>query len=242
MQVKLFSIFVLLKQMQMYVKQEECLPLAKDLYQSFQRDFNDFMAEDHNYTQAYKDLFNAKINEVEQQEFNNSILTRQKQTTRELYFLGDQIRLPLKKLNLRIKRAKLPTNLVTDISADIRNRNFEGVADKLQRLIQILSDNASQMQAAGMKNDVVLLLKEARVEIAEKADLQTQMMKEVSGKSDETHHLYKELEAFIRHICEDGKLIYEGTQKADEYTIKKMIGRLHKNAGKSNDENVESQK
>jgi methyl-accepting chemotaxis protein len=228
--------------MQMYVKQEECLPLAKDLYQSFQRDFNDFMAEDHNYTQAYKDLFSAKIDEVEQQEFNNSVLTRQKQATRELYLLGDQIRLPLKKLNVRIKRAKLPTDLVTDISADIRNRNFEGVADKLQRLIQILSDNASQMQAAGMKNDIVLLLKEARVEIAEKADMQTQMMKEVSGKSDETRHLYKELEAFIRHICEDGKLMYEGTQKADEYTIKKMIGRLHKKGGKGNDENVESQK
>lgn len=226
----------------MYVKNEECLPLAKDLYQSFQRDFNDFMAEDHNYTTAYLKFFDAKIDEVEQSEQRDSALIQQKQTTRALYLLGDQIRLPLKKLNLRIKRAKLPTSLVTDISADIRDRNFEGVADKLQRLIQILSDNAEMMQAAGMKDDVILLLKEARVEIAQKADEQTQMMKEVSGKTDGTRHLYKELEAVIRHICEDGKLMYEGTQKADEYTIKKMLSRLHRNAGKENTKNPESEK
>lgn len=226
----------------MYVKKEEYLPLAKDLYQSFQRDFNDFKAEDHNYTPAYLKLFNSKIEEVEQSEQRDSALIQQKQITRELYLLGDQIRLPLKKLHLRIKRAKLPTNLVTEISSDIRNRNFEGVADKLQRLIQILSDNAEKMQAAGMKEDAVLLLAEARVGIALKADDQTQMMKKVSGKTEGTNHLYKELEAFIRHICEDGKLIYEGTQKADEYILKKMIGRLHKNTGKSDGDDSELQK
>lgn len=226
----------------MNVKQEEYLPLAKDLYQSFQRDFNDFMAEDHNYTQAYKDLFSAKIQEVEQSERRDSALIQQKQTTRTLYLLGDQLRLPLKKLHLRIQRAEVATDLASEISKDIRTRNFEGVADKLQRLIHILSDNASKMQDAGMKNDVIALLQDARVEIAEKANDQTQLMKEVSGGGDHTRSLYKELYIFIRHICEDGKLIYEGTQKADEYTIKKMIGRLHRNAGKDNTENPESEK
>lgn len=226
----------------MNVKQEEYLPLAKDLYQSFQRDFNDFMAEDHNYTQSYKDLFNAKILEVEQSEYSDSTLIQQKQATRELYLLGDQLRLPLKKLHLRIQRAEVPTNLASEISKDIRTRNFEGVADKLQRLIQILSDNASKMQNAGMKNDVVTLLQDARVEIAGKANDQTQLIKKVSGGVDNNRNLYKELYTFVSHICEDGKLMYEGTQKADEYTIKKMIARLHKNAAKGNDENVESKK
>lgn len=226
----------------MYVKNEECLPLAKDLYQSFQRDFNDFKAEDHNYTPAYLNLFNAKIEEVDQSEERDSVLVQQKQTTRELYLLGDQLRLPLKKLHLRIQRAKVPTNLAADISKDIRARNFEGVASKIQRLLQVLAGNMSQLQAAGMKDGVISMLQSARVEIAEKADRQTQLMKEASGNGNSTRNLYKELYAFIRHICEDGKLIYQGTQKADEYTLKKMIGRLHKNPGKDDRENPESQK
>lgn len=226
----------------MNVKQEEYLPLAKDLYQSFQRDFNDFMAEDHNYTPAYLKLFNAKIEEVEQSEQRDSALIQQKQTTRALYLLGDQLRLPLKKLHLRIQRAEVPTNLAAEISKDIRTRNFEGVANKIQRLLPILAGNVSQMKAAGMKDEVIGLLEKARVEIEAKANDQTQLMKKVSGDGNITRNLYKELYTFIRRICEDGKLMYEGTQKADEYTLKKMIGRLHKNAGKDNTENPESEK
>ena len=76
----------------MYIKQEEYLPLAKDLMASFNRDLTDFENEDHNYSQTYKDAFQAKITEVEQKEASNTALVQQKQITQDLYFLGENLK------------------------------------------------------------------------------------------------------------------------------------------------------
>lgn len=212
----------------MNIRQEEYLPLAKDLFQSFSRDLSDFTAEDHNYTPQYKDLFWAKIQEVETKEQQDSTLVQQKKVTQELYLAGDNLRLPLKKLNLRIQRSGIPTTLVSDIIKNIRRRNFEGVSDQLTKLIQVVSENSVALQAKGMKGSLPAELQVAQTAIAAKADEQTQMMKKVSGTINTNNQLYKELYAFVTNICEDGKLIYEGTQKVEEYTLRKMLNRMHK--------------
>lgn len=213
----------------MYIKQEEYLPLAKDLMASFNRDLTDFENEDHNYSQTYKDAFQAKITEVEQKEASNTALVQQKQITQDLYLLGENLKKPLKSLRIRIERAAIPTKLTVQILKDIKSRNFEGVSEKLGNLISLVDNNSAALEAKGMKNTVPQDLQNAQTNIAAKADEQTQLMKKVASIVNSNNELYDQLYQFISEICEDGKLIYEGEQKADEYTIKKMLAKLHAN-------------
>lgn len=213
----------------MYIKQEEYLPLAKDLMASFNRDLTDFENEDHNYSQTYKDAFQAKITEVEQKEASNTALVQQKQITQDLYLLGENLKKPLKSLRIRIERAAIPTKLTVQILKDIKSRNFEGVSEKLGNLISLVDSNSAALEAKGMKNTVPQDLHNAQTNIAAKADEQTQLMKKVASIVNSNNELYDQLYQFISEICEDGKLIYEGEQKADEYTIKKMLAKLHAN-------------
>lgn len=221
--------FVLIKFIKMYIKHEEYLPLAKDLMASFSRDLADFTDEDHNYTQTYADDFQAKITETEQKETSNTALVQQKQITQDLYLLGENLKKPLKSLRIRIERAGIPTKLTVQVLKDIKNRNFEGVSAKLADLISLVNNNSAILQTKGMKNTLPQDLQDAQTAIAAKADEQTQLMKKVAGIADTNKVLYEELYQYISEICEDGKLIYEGEQKADEYTIKKMLAKLHAN-------------
>ncbi|MCY0977036.1 hypothetical protein PGH12_07740 [Chryseobacterium wangxinyae] len=213
----------------MYIKQEEYLPLAKDVMASFSRDLADFADEDHNYTQAYLDAFQAKIIETEQKEASNTALVQQKQITQTLYLLGENLKRPLKSLRIRIERAEIPTKLTVQVLKDVKNRNFEGVSAKLADLVSLVNSNSTALQTKGMKSTLPQELQDAQISIAAKADEQSQMMKSVAGTIDVNNELYKALYNYISEICEDGKLIYEGEQKADEYTIKKMLTKLHAN-------------
>jgi hypothetical protein len=213
----------------MYIKQEEYLPLAKDLMASFNRDLADFTNEDHNYTKTYIDAFQAKITETEQKETSNTTLVQQKQITQDLYLLGENLKRPLKSLRIRIERAGIPTKLTVQVLKDVKNRNFEGVSAKLGDLVSLVNNNSTVLQTKGMKSTMPQDLQDAQTAIAAKADEQTQLMKKVAGTIDVNNVLYDELYNYISEICEDGKLIYEGEQKADEYTIKKMLAKLHAN-------------
>ncbi|WBV53380.1 hypothetical protein [Chryseobacterium gambrini] len=217
----------------MYIKQEEYLPLAKDLIASFSRDLLLFAEEDHNYTQAYKDAFQSKITEVEQKEASNTALVQQKQATQALYLLGEDLKKPLKSLRIRIERAGIPTNLTTQILTDIKKRNFEGVGSKLTDLISLVNAHLTLLQDKGMKSTIPQDLQDFQLAIAAKADEQTQLMKKVAGIIGTQKELYDGLYKYISEICEDGKLIFEGQQKADEYIIKRMLAKLHVDKVKS---------
>ncbi|GAA5085977.1 hypothetical protein GCM10023210_07330 [Chryseobacterium ginsengisoli] len=211
----------------MYIKQEEYLPLAKDLMASFSRDLIYFTEEDHNYTQAYKDAFQAKITEIEQKEASSTTLVQQKQATQNLYLLGEELKKPLKSLRIRIERADIPTRITTEILKDIKNRNFEGVGNKLLDLISLVNANTVVLQEKGMKSTLSQDLQNFQLVIAAKADEQTQLMKKVTSIVGIHKELYESLYKYISEICEDGKLIFEGEQKADEYIIRKMLAKLH---------------
>ncbi len=213
----------------MYIKQEEYLPLAKDLKVSFSRDLADFENEDHNYSQAYVDAFQAKITEIEQKEASNTALVQQKKITQELYLLGENLKKPLKSLRIRIERSDIPSNLTVKILKDIKTRNFEGVTQKLGDLVSLTNTNSAVLQTKGMKSTVPQNLQDVQTAIAAKADEQTQLMKKVASIADSNKNLYDALYKFISEICEDGKLIFESEQKAEEYTIKKMLAKLHTN-------------
>lgn len=220
----------------MYIKQEEYLPLAKDLMASFSRDLTHFTEEDHNYTQAYKDAFQARITKVEQKEASNTTLVQQKQATQALYLLGEDLKKPLKSLRIRIERANIPTRITTEILKDIKNRNFEGVGNKLLDLISLVNANTVALQEKGMKSTLPQDLQNFQLTIAAKADEQTQLMKKVTSIVGIHKELYEGLYKYISEICEDGKLIFEGEQKAEEYIIRKMLAKLHIDKTKNTEE------
>ena len=128
-----------------------------------------------------------------------------------------------------MREQKFPPNLPCRLLKDINSRNFKGVSEKLGNLISLVDNHSAALEAKGMKNTVPQDLQNVQTNIAAKADEQTQLMKKVASMVDSNKELYSELYQFISEICEDGKLIYEGEQKADEYTIKKMLAKLHAN-------------
>ena len=183
----------------------------------------------YNYTQLYKDAFQAKISEIENKEASDTALVQQKQMTQDLYLLGENFRKPLKSLRIRIERSGIPSNLTVKILKDIKVRNFEGVSQKLGDLVSLVTENSVTLQSKGMKDSMLQDLQNLRTAIAAKADQQTQLMKKVASIVANNKGLYDELYQFISEICEDGKLIFEDEQKAEEYTIKKMLAKLHAN-------------
>ncbi|WP_374458658.1 hypothetical protein [Chryseobacterium taeanense] len=211
----------------MKLQKEEYVPMADVLLRSLARDLPVFEAENHLFNSGYLQAMQNKTDEVRAKEAADLVLVQQKQSTEDLYILGDQLSKPLKILNMVIKKANVKTSLATDVLNKIKKRNFEGALMSLNSLKQIVSAQSALLQANGMKADMLTTLEDAFTAITAKSNEQTAFQQQRKAFTSTNNHLYKELYRYISEVAQLGKIIFSGEQKASEYTIDHILPMLH---------------
>lgn len=214
----------------MRIKQEEIVPLADMLISSFERDQPELEAENSFYSVAFLNRFKVVTEEVRELEKADVLLTQQKTVTKDLYLLADNLYKPLKIFNIVVQKAALPTKLVQDIINDLKKRNMEGGLANIKSLMQVVSSNQALLTAKAMKPNFPALLDTNFKALTEKSNLQTKIIKDRQLLTNDSGSTFDILyDDYIIDVCSIGKAVYHGTAKVNEYTISKMLKKLHVN-------------
>lgn len=168
-----------------------------------------------------------------QQGESGEILIKQKQTTQELYILGNELNKPMKLLNLVFAKAGLRTSLASDVLKKIRKRNFEGTLQTLKSLKEVVTENSDLLIFKGMKANTITMLENSFDTITSKSNAQTGYQQQRKASTSANKGLYKELYVYISEVAKLGKIIFQGEQKASEYTIDDLIALLHSSQKKN---------
>jgi hypothetical protein len=212
----------------MNVKNEEVVPLADMLYASFKRDQVEIEGENSFYSTTFLANFSTEIEIVRKFEKKNALLVDQKKLTSDLYKIGDDLKKPLRLFEIVIKKAEVPTNLISEIIKKINNRNFEGVIEDIKALIQVINSNKALLESKSMKPTFPSFLQSSLNQLTEKSNSQTKLQKQGSDLTDSNNVSYDKLyKDYIVDICTIGKVVYGGKKKASDYTISKMLKYLH---------------
>ncbi|MFY7847396.1 hypothetical protein [Chryseobacterium gambrini] len=83
----------------------------------------------------------------------------------------------------------------------------------------------------GMKADTVTVLENAFAAITAKSNEQTSFQQQRKAFTSENKGLYKELYTYISEVAKLGKIIFQGEQKASEYTLENLIAMVHSSKG-----------
>jgi len=169
----------------------------------------------------------TKTDEVRAKETGDAILIKQKQTTQQLYVLGNELNKPMKLLNLVFAKANLKTTLASDVLKKIRKRNFEGTLQTLKSLKEVVIENSTLLISNGMKADTITMLQNSFNAITSKSNEQTGYQQHRKAFTSNNKMLYKELYIYISEVAKLGKIIFQGEQKSSEYTIDDLIGLVH---------------
>ncbi|MBC7522992.1 MAG: hypothetical protein H7239_00915 [Flavobacterium sp.] len=214
------------------IKNEEMVPMADDVWDSFKRDQVELEAENTTLTTAYLDAFKVMTDEVRNIEQSDSMSTTQKTVTGKLYLAGDAMKKDLKLFQKVIEKSRLDTKIVSVLLKNITRRNMEGALVNIKSVSQIVADNTALLTTKGMKVAFPAFLSENFDTITTLSNEQNKIMKNRKELTDDNHGSYKALYEFITDVCGIGATTYEGEVKADEYTISKLLTKLHSSGGK----------
>lgn len=212
---------------------EEYVPVADVLLNSLTRDLNSFQSENHLFNSDYLAGMQNKTDELRAKETGDALLVMQKQTTQDLYALGNDINKPIKLLNLVLSKSNIETSLGSNVLKKIKKRNFEGVLQDLKGLKEVISSQSSLLISNGMKADTENVLETAFNAITAKSNEQTTFRQQRKAFTSANKGLYKEVYQYISDVAKLGKIIFQGEQKASEYTIDNLIALVNvsKNGG-----------
>jgi hypothetical protein len=216
----------------MGILKEEYVPIADALLNSFSRDLNIFEAENHLYNATYLSAMQNKTNEVRAKETGDAVLLLQKKTTQELYTLGSELSKPMKLLNIVFDKAKIKTTLPSDVIKKVNKRNFEGVLSSLSSLRDVIASQSALLTSSGMKPDTETFIQNIFNAITAKSNEQSAYQQQRKAFTSANKGLYKELYVYISEVARMGKIIFQGDQKASEYTLENLIALV--NSSKNN--------
>ena len=130
-----------------------------------------------------------------------------------------------------LSKANVKTTLASDVLKKIRKRNFEGALLSLKSLKQVVSAQSALLIANGMKADTETMLQNAFNNITAKSNEQTGFQQQRKAFTSANKDLYKELYVYVSEVAKMGKIIFQGEQKASEYTIDNLIAMVHVSRG-----------
>lgn len=211
----------------MGILKEEYVPIADALLASFRRDLPQLEAENHLYNADYLLAMQNKTDEVRAKETGDATLAQQKMATKELYTLGNNLVKPMRLLNLVFDKAGMENSLASDVLKKVKNRNFEGTLLCLKSLKEVVTAHSALLTAAGMKADTETMLQDAFDAITAKSNEQSSLQQQRKAFSSENQGLYRELYSYISQVAKLGKIVFQGEQKASEYTIDSLIAMVN---------------
>jgi len=225
----------------MGILKEEYVPIADALLASFRRDLPQLEAENHLYNADYLLAMQNKTDEVRAKESGDATLAQQKLTTKELYTLGNTLVKPMKLLNIVFDKAGMENPLASDVLKKVNSRNFEGTLKNLKSLKEVVASQSTLLTSAGMKANTEAMLQDAFDAITAKSNEQSNLQQQRKAFSSENQGVYRELYSYISQVAKIGKIVFQGEQKASEYTIENLIAMVNASRKNKTDDDNESQ-
>jgi hypothetical protein len=213
------------------LRKEEYLPAATFLKESFERDRVDLVKRFSEFTPEYAVAFNSQVDKVDTLEAPYKLTEEQKKVTENLYLTADELSKELNFLSFYFKRAKLSPTLVTEIKAEINNHNIEGACLKTKGLIDYIKAEHVVLESKGMAVGFPAELEATKTDLETKNALQNKIMNNKGQLYENNKADYDALNEFITTITKAGKIFYNGTVKANEYTVTKLISRMRGGGG-----------
>ncbi len=205
---------------------EEYFPGGSFLKKSFATDRAELAVRFPEFTAAYETLFINKLKEVKVLEQSVKLTEEEKDATNALYTAADALDKELNFLSFYFKQAGLDSGIISAVKKDLSNSNIEGACDKLEGVIQYITDKQPVLEPKGMGAGFPAELAAKRDFLNEKNELQNEKENALNTLYAANKGVYKALLKYIMTICEAGKIMYKGTVKADEYTVSKLISRM----------------
>lgn len=105
----------------------------------------------------------------------------------------------------------------------MNKRNFEGVLNSLSFLKDVIASQSPLLISSGMKPDTETLIQNTFDAITAKSNEQSAYQQQRKAFTSANKGLYKELYVYISEVARMGKIIFQGEQKASEYTLENLI-------------------
>ena len=206
------------------LKLEDYAAVGDFMLQSFERDKAEFVKHyktmDENLLKAFK-----KANEEVKKLTSGMAQTKEQQKiTTQLYTLLDEVKGKIVFLSDYAKRAKLDTAQLTKTAKQLASRNAEGAVKMLRDALPYYQTQAAAIadMPEGFLEDIqAKIIRIEKLNADQNASIN--LKKGITGANREQ---YENLYAYLAEVARAGKLIYKGTPKADEYTLKAIHSRV----------------
>ena len=205
---------------------EEYVPAAINLMKSFVRDRQELCGRFIELTEDYEDEFAQQIKTVSKLEQSMELTEQQKEATDALYRASDAISKELDFLTFHFKRAALYQGILTMVKKELAKRNIEGACQKMGGLISYVSAEHEILESKGMEVGFPAELAIMKADLEMKNSFLNEVVENKDQLYEDNIDDYKNLYEFITTVSNAGKVIYDGLDKEDEYTLTKIIGRL----------------
>ena len=210
---------------------DEVAPLARLLWASYQRDqanFVDLLPDD--YTAAFNTDFTKRLGAVEKLVASSVQQAKGMVFTAEIQDLYDALPELLNRLEARVRRAEgltVPAKKfgIGDARAARNQNDKEELAADLNTLLQNVAANKTALETKGQKTadtKKIQDLYDALVTNSTAQGTNTSTQRQLTQANVET---INELEALMQHLFDDGKSLYERSDKTrlKDYTYKQLL-------------------
>ena len=212
--------------MKVRVRLEEYAPLGRFMMASFVRDLPLIEARFKKYNAAYVANFQNLIDAIETLEGTLTLSEEQYKVTESLNIEVEAFDKELNFLSAYFKDAGFSTDAITVLKNSLKSGNVEGALLELKSMTQFAAGNKAILEEQGMSLTYIDELEATYTSISAKNVMQYKIMKEKEALVEANKAAYKNLYACIAGVAEKGKLVFSNSNKADEYTITKIIGRM----------------
>ena len=218
------------------VRNEEFAPLGEFMLESFKKDQVEIESRFPVLDVAYLNRFEGQLGRVKGLESTLIFDTDEKTVTRDLYAEADGLSKELNYLSVYFKDSGFETKSITVLKEHLADRNIEGALLELTGVSQYAKVNSGVLVSKGMKATFPDDLDAIYASMTAKNVLQNSIMDARKTLVDANSADYDLLYDFVSDVGKKGKIIFEGTRRADAYTISKIIKRLRAPARKDGEE------
>ena len=210
---------------------DEVTPLARLLWASYQRDkadFADLLPDDYNA--AFDTDFTRKLGAVEKRVASSVQQAKGMVVTAEIEALYEALPELLNRLEARVRRAEgltVPVKKfgIADARAARNQNDKEDLAGDLNTLLQNMATNKDALATKGQKpadTKKIQDLYDALVSGSTAQGTNTSTQRQLTQANVQT---INELEALMQHLFDDGKALYERSDKPKlkDYTYKQLL-------------------
>ncbi|MGH2665662.1 hypothetical protein [Flavobacterium sp.] len=212
------------------IRREEYTTLGDFILPNFRRDQAAIAVHYPKLNVTYLAAFMAKLEFVKELESKLVLNEQQKNATRNLYELANEINSSLNYLSSYLKDAGLNNGLITELKTELHKRNIEGAILKMEAIKQYVATYQGVLEVEGMPSNYVDVLTGYKLQLETGNTLQNQFMDKMKQLTETNTAHYEELYKYIANIARKGKLVFKDTVRQEEYTLSKNIGRMRASA------------